>query len=530
MIGTIIFILYSAYITPELEYQLSHAGDKEMLTVICALKTEYPYEAIENLPVKDKIRILKETAAKSQKRLIEYLSSCSEDVKELKSFWIFNGLHITATKRLISKLREWDEIKYLLHDGVIILPGSVINEDFRTPEWNIRRVKADSCWLAGYTGSDVLLGLLDSGCNFTHPALAGKWSGYWKDCVNGQTQPYDDNGHGIFMAGIICGGDGPGPFTNDIGVAPGAKLVVAKVFNAQGVGQYTWIDDGMQWMADLKVDSGVDIRAVSNSWTSGNIYDLHFWNMCRTWKSIGILGIWNIGSTGPGSGTSLAPGNYPLVLGCGAVDSLDYIASFSSRGPAPDTPPWNDTTFWYRRDWNLTKPEIVAPGVNIRSCTGSSGYQTMSGTSLSNPHVAGGVAILCQANPNLTVTELYNLFLDNADSIYYGGYPNNTYGWGRLNLWRTLRAVTGKKENKSEGLKMHISITPNPSPGFIKLSPGGDLLSAVLYDIAGKKVCALKIEKNADIIPLPATIKNGIYFLEVKSKTTRLVHKIILIR
>ncbi len=100
---------------------------------------------------------------------------------------------------------------------------------------------ADSCWVAGYTGDSIFIGHLDTGCDFTHPALTSKFSGYRRDFVNGLTVPYDDNGHGAFSAGIICG--------------------------------------------------GVD----------------------------------------PGQGNCVAPGNYPLVLGSGATDSLDYIVSFSSR-------------------------------------------------------------------------------------------------------------------------------------------------------------------------------------------------------
>ncbi len=523
-------LMFSVFVSPELKIQLENLQDNEKITVIVVMDTEYPFGAVENLPIKEKTDIFKKIAHNSQQNLIDYLQQFISEIEEIKQFWVFNGLHIRATKKIVNELMKRDDISAIIHNGVIKLPKVKGLPNSRTPEGNISKVMADSCWYAGYTGDSIIIGHLDTGCDFNHPALSGKWSGYWRDCVNEQTQPYDDNGHGIFSAGIICGGDGLGPFVDDIGVAPGAKLVVAKVFNASGSGQYVWIDAGMEWIADLKVDSGVDIRAVSNSW-GGSTYDLHFWNMCLTWKSIGILGIWAIGSSGPGQGTCNAPGNYPLVLGCGATDSNDVIASFSSRGPAPNLSPWNDTLYWFRHDWNLTKPDIVAPGVNIRSSYNNGGYMTMSGTSWTNPHVAGGVAILCEANPNLTVTQLYNLFLDNTDRPSHGApYPNNTYGWGRLNVWKALQAALNINENETDRLFQQITISPNPCQGRIKIKPSDIDYSIILYDIAGREVYRTILKKNFSTVNLPGQLKNGVYFLRIDTPSRVIVKKFVLLR
>lgn len=528
MIIYLVLFLSSAFLSTELKEQLINLGEDEEFTVIVHIKAEYPYDLLEHLPIKEKAEILKVIARETQKPLVDYLRCFPEQVKGIEQFWVFNGLHIRATKRIINEIIKRDDIKYVLHDGTITIPETKKLPDSRIPEWNISKVRADSCWNAGYTGDGIMIGHLDTGCDFTHPALSGKWSGYWRDCVNGQSQPYDDNGHGTLSAGIICGGDGSGPFINDIGVAPGAKLVCAKIFDQNGSGLYTWIDAGMQWIADLKVDSGVDIRAVSNSWGAGS-YDLHFWNMCLAWKSIGILGIWSIGSSGPGQGTCSAPGNYPLVLGSGATDASDYIASFSSRGPAPDLPPWNDTIYWYRRDWNLTKPDIVAPGVNIRASYNGGGYVIVSGTSWTNPHIAGSVAILCEANPNLTVTELYNLFLDNADATP-GGNPNNTYGWGRLNVWRTLQSALNINEKESNKPSEQITILPNPCQGRIKIEPSDVNHSIILYDITGRKIYKTTVPKNLTILDLPTDLKNGVYFLRIETQKCVATRKIVLSR
>jgi subtilisin family serine protease len=91
------------------------------------------------------------------------------------------------------------------------------------------------------------------------------------------------------------------------------------------------------------------------------------------------------------------------------------MASFSSRGPAPDQDPWNDPANWGRPDWNQIKPDISAPGVSIRSAAPGGGYASMQGTSMACPHVAGAIALCFQKNSGIDYIELYNILLDYAD-------------------------------------------------------------------------------------------------------------------
>jgi hypothetical protein len=118
------------------------------------------------------------------------------------------------------------------------------------------------------------------------------------------------------------------------------------------------------------------------------------------------------------------------------------MASFSSRGPAPNQSPWSDQANWARPDWNLIKPDISAPGVSVRSAAPGGGYQGMNGTSMASPHVTGAVAVCLQKNPVVDYATLYNILLDNADHPSQGTpYPNNDYGWGRLNVYAALNAT-----------------------------------------------------------------------------------------
>ena len=105
------------------------------------------------------------------------------------------------------------------------------------PERNIDQVKADSVWAEGYTGQGIVVGTIDSGVEYNHPAFGGRWRSTdgWYDPYNDSTLPYDDQGHGTHAMGSICGGDGPGPYPDDIGVAPGATFIAAKGFSSDGI-------------------------------------------------------------------------------------------------------------------------------------------------------------------------------------------------------------------------------------------------------------------------------------------------------
>ena len=247
-------------------------------------------------------------------------------------------------------------------------------------QWNIIKVAAPTCWAAGYNGQGSIIAQTDTGVDTTHPALAGRYGGAWFDAINGRTNPYDDNGHGTHTMGTIMG-------LNGYGVAPGAQFVAAKVLNSGGSGSFVQCLNGLQWVANEK--ASVNIRAMSASWGVNTSVDTYFWNVCLTLKTVGILPVFANGNNGPGTGSVGTPGDFPTVLGVGATDSADNIASFSSRGPAPNVYPWNSSSFWYRPDWNLNKPDLSAPGVHVLSTWPGGSYQYLDGTSMATPHIAG---------------------------------------------------------------------------------------------------------------------------------------------
>ncbi|MCX7995206.1 MAG: S8 family serine peptidase [candidate division WOR-3 bacterium] len=451
-------------LTTELNEQIFKAAPDEMVSCIVVMKETYPYEEMEAYPIKERIKTYREIAEKSQAPLVELLSGRNDAIVHQR-FWVINGFHLEARPEVILEIAKRPDVGWISHNGEV----RIVDVDYvpaissRATTWGIRKIKADSCWAAGYTGQGIILGETDTGVEYTHPALQGKWTGYWKVArgLPPSSTPYDDHGHGTHCMGTILGGDGPGPFAEDIGVAFNAKFVAAKVLNSGGSGSYAQCAEGLQFMADLK--DSVDIKAVSNSWGGPSGADTFFYPITRTYISIGIVPVFANGNSGPNPGTVGVPGNYSNVIGVGATDSLDNIANFSSRGPSPNQPPFNNQSTWLRSDWNLIKPQISAPGVAVRSCVPGGGYASWQGTSMATPHVTGAIGLMCQKNPTLSPYVIYDILLNTADQPSQGApYPNNNYGWGRLNAWRAVQATPTVNQPYISILSTQIT---DPPPG-----------------------------------------------------------------
>lgn len=434
-------VLNGGVIHPQLQEKLTLLAHNEPIRIIVHMSnqadlTQLPKEVSKN----EKLRYLQEYAISDQAAILEYLNTLGNRISHLQTYWIFNGLALAATRDIVESVAGRTDVEYVIDDFVVELhnASNKLHRDTREPEWNISIVNAPQCWDLGINGTNIIVGNIDTGVEVTHPALTGKWiDGGWYDAVNGLPTPYDDVDHGTHTMGTICGGDGNGPFTDDIGVAPGSRFICAKAFTRE-VGYAIWIHNCFQWYASQNA------TIINNSWGNDNTTQQEFWNDCQNLRSLGIYPVFSIGNNGlSGLGTAGTPGNFPTITGVGATDSNDDIWDKSSRGPAPNQLPWNDPQYWGRPDWNRVKPDISAPGVNVRSSVPGGGYEPKNGTSMAAPHVAGAIALCLQLEQDLDYYTLYNTLLDYADKPFQGGpYPNNDYGWGRLNCYATLDYVT----------------------------------------------------------------------------------------
>lgn len=310
-----------------------------------------------------------------------------------------------------------------------------------TVAWGVDEIDADRVWTElGVTGEGVVVGIADSGVDWTHPALqdsylgsAGDHTYTWFDPWEGTTEPTDAGGHGTHTTGTILGNDG-------IGVAPDAQWIACRNL-ARNLGDPAYYLDCMQFLlapfppggdpfTDGDPARGADLT--SNSWgcppeegcdgltlpiAIGHLHDA------------GQLFVVSAGNEGPQCGTVDSPATAADALTVGAVDQSGEIASFSSRGPA------------LLDDSGRIKPDVSAPGVNVLSSRPGGDYGVASGTSMAGPHVAGMAALIWSANPALvgdvdTTVQIIEgtAIYETAPDLCGAAAPddNNVYGHGRI--------------------------------------------------------------------------------------------------
>ncbi len=273
--------------------------------------------------------------------------------------------------------------------------------------WGNDLVKAPEVWNRGYTGQGIVVAVVDTGVDYTHPDLAANiWvnsreiagngidddgNGFiddvrgW-DFVNNDNNPLDRQGHGTHVAGTIAGGNNGFGVT---GVAYNARIMAVQVLGDTGSGSHAGVANGIRYAAN----NGAHVINLSlGGGYSAEIYSAIQYASNR--GSIVVMAAGNDGSPQPG---------YPAFhatefgLSVGAVDSNSRIASFSNRAGS-----------------NSAMQHIVAPGVNVYSTTPNNTYRYFNGTSMATPHVAGVVALMLSANRNLTPSQVRSIVTGSA--------------------------------------------------------------------------------------------------------------------
>jgi thermitase len=300
-------------------------------------------------------------------------------------------------------------------------------------QYGLARIQAHLAWDIWQPQRTVYIAIIDTGIDSNHPDLTNKMrrhSGgaiYGYNTLNNTTNALDDNGHGTHCAGIAAA-----EINNGIGVAGVAawnpavanarsyvQLMPVKVLSSSGSGSLDGVARGITWAAD----NGAHILSLSLGASSGaqQLQDAvnYAWNR----GCLVVVAAGNSGSSSP-----QYPAYYTNSIAVAATDSTDTLASFSQYGS------WVD---------------IAAPGVNILSTYPNNQYQSLSGTSMACPHVAGAAAVLWSHNPNLTNAQLRSALETNVDP--YQPYNGRTIaqGAGRLNVYRALQAVGGGQTQPS---------------------------------------------------------------------------------
>ncbi|MEZ4812927.1 MAG: S8 family serine peptidase [Caldisericia bacterium] len=356
---------------------------------------------------------------KSQSGLISVLEemSLTGDVIDYQPFWIQNWVSVTCKSSALNTIYNADGVEQIIPNIRIYADKMTSSKSVVSSNdtWNLEMIGADKIWEKGVTGEGAVIGVLDSGCDSTHPELEGKIlqygyiDGYGRK--TSQKVATDSDGHGTSVCSVIAG--------ETTGVAPDAKLIVGAVIPG-GSGSMTQILGGMQWIlnpdGDYKTDDAPKVVNMSFGAPGALKYlESGISNMIK----IGILPIASAGNDGEGSTSN--PGNFPDVISVGAVDFTETITDFSGGADVL----WEDVDTVE----TVTKPDISAPGESIRVATPHRTYDLTDGTSSASPHVSGLCALLLSENPEMASEDLRHALMDNAKDLGKPG-KDRRYGVG----------------------------------------------------------------------------------------------------
>ena len=541
--------------------EMNRRSEEEQIEVIAVMKARYDRDVLNrkanafatraerrDFVVKE----LKSFAEASQKDLIEYINS-SKDMRFGTSLWMSNSIAFSATKDAILMISGRDDIKIMGLDKKqhlvpeVISSGEAMNHvQTREITPNITQVNVDRVWELGYTGTGVVVAVVDSGVNYEHADLADHlWDGgeefphHGYDIVNGDDDPMDDKGHGTHVAGIVCGDGTSGTQT---GAAPDATLMCVKSTAVDGFGGSVNIAGGMEWA----VEHGCDMISMSLGMAGAADTDkIVLRRTCVVVNDAGIVAAVCAGNEGnsflqmaypipnnvrvPAScpppyldPDQLAnPGELSCVIAVGAVNGNDEAASFTSQGPVT----WQGIDefgdYAYEPGIGLIRPDVCAPGVAIKSLDyeNVNGYTNMDGTSQATPLVGGIIALMLQKNPNLMPADICRILEET--SVKLTPNKSNITGVGRVDALAAVNAVE-PYDAIVENENVTFSIYPNPAKDFITICGDGQRpsMEISLFSIYGKLMDIHVLNNNQIDI---SDLRPGIYLLKVQDKFLKLV-------
>jgi subtilisin family serine protease len=455
-------VVWSGNITPPLASKMEGLASNATLEALVMFQSQADIPAL-NLQLKREhatlaernrrvLEALHEAANQSQPSMVAYLDQLKSEgkIESYQMLWIANMFIVKATNDGIRTLAARNELADLYFSYPIenIAPVDVRESDqslIASHEMGLTRIHAPEAWALGFTGAGRVVSNIDTGVDGTHPALRDRWRGThggtpensWYDPYDTHwTQPQDSGQHGTHTMGTICGRS---PAGDTIGVAIDAQWIASASID-RGGGISRTISDAIlsfQWIADPDGDPNTQDNpdACGNSWgiPDGAGYpdcDESFWQVIDNAEAAGTAVIFSAGNEST-SGLRSPADRATTLYNCFSVGAVDGatpalpLAYFSSQGP----------TECASGELSI-KPEVVAPGVNIRSAMPGGGYQFMDGTSMASPHVTGAVAVIRQVNPNLDVDAIKEILMNTATPLPTPTSPeNNQYGHGNINLY-----------------------------------------------------------------------------------------------
>lgn len=427
------------------------------LSIIIVLEEQIDYakwetEALEkraDLTARQRalVHVLKDISQNSGQDLYQYLLNSGQAEKSsLKKRWIVNSISGLVDSRLIPALAARSDVKWIGLNSRLLPTYNCQDVLSAMPvpdkaEKGLRAIGADLMWKLGYTGYGRLVFVPDTGTDPSHPAIKNQYNGLyngnrasWYTLESSSPAPVDCDRHGTHVTGTILGLD---KNTNDtLGVAFNARWMAGGILCGIGsednLGAFEWALD-----PDGNPDTTEDIPdVINNSWydpeVGANECFSAYVPLLKALELAGVAVVFSAGNDGPEPGTITPPHNINInVVNSFTVGALNGnvptypIASFSSNGPSKCS-----------GEGSLKiKPEVSAPGVQVRSCVPGNEYAFLSGTSMAAPHVAGAILLLKEAFPYLGGRELKLALYETAIDLGEPG-EDNRFGMGIINVYQ----------------------------------------------------------------------------------------------
>ncbi len=365
---------------------------------------------------------LRRAASPGQRAVLRFIARerARGRVRFARRLWIVDEVHLVADRDVVARLRGLASVASVRPNRILrAAPARRARGAGVPPFVGAGGIGADALWERGINGRGVVVAVLDSGVDASHPALAGSFRGgrgSWFDPSRQHPRtPVDSSGHGTWATGIIVGSGAAG---TPVGVAPGARWIAAKVFDDRGRTTPARIHAAFQWALDPDGDprTADAPQVVNASWDMvGGGCDLEFEPDLRELRRAGILPVFAAGN----DGRDASPANNPSALAVGAIDARGALAFGSGRGPSSCGAP--------------VYPALVAPGVDVATTDLLGLSTTQTGTSVAAPYVSGALALLLDRFPGTTAERQEAALTSTTTDLGRAG-PDRQFGHGRVDV------------------------------------------------------------------------------------------------
>ena len=303
----------------------------------------------------------------------------------------------TDEDSVVESLRSQGGVEFAELDRAIPPSDLLPDDPSYSSEWHLGKIHAPTAWSSSTGSSSVIIAILDTGVDATHPELGSKITRGWNTYDN-NSDTSDVVGHGTQVAGTAAASS-----NNTMGVASvawGCQIMPIRISDPSGIALYSTIADGLIWAAD----HGARVANISYEATSS----LSVSSAAQYFRSRG--GVIVVAAGNGGILDTSSPDN-PDVLTVSATTTTDSVASWSNKG---------------------NKIDLSAPGVSIVTTARGGGYASVQGTSFSAPVVAGVAALVISANPSLTSDQIQAILKQSTDDLGPVGWDTG-FGTGRVN-------------------------------------------------------------------------------------------------